>query len=247
MEWFIDRYTGRVDRMDITDATELSLRRGRRGKNDPDDALDIVPRLSRGECPLGYIADSQLMQLRKLGRHLRRLSQMPSKVKHCMKSLLNAANTRGPQFDGARPQKWFIAFGYLLQPAQQDAFCDYLELLMFLERRRETLRRKILTANRSAVFSSTEAIIKTVPGIGPIRGLTIAAEIGPFDRFPSADALEFWASPRNLDVRGSAAQAREYGAPTRPMPNTNATQVFAELSSQELICRQQVSPFPRPP
>ena len=207
VEWFIDRYAPCVDRMDIADATELSLRRGKRRKNDPNDALDIALRLSRGECPLGYIADPQLMQLRKLGRHWRRLSQMLSKVKHCMKSMLNAANIRGPQFDGARAQKWFLAFGYLLQPAQRDSFCDYLELLMLLERRREALRRKILTAERSATFAGTEAILRSVPGIGPIWGLTIAAEIGPFDRFPNADALEFWAG-MTADLKESAGRTQ---------------------------------------
>ena len=54
VEWFIDRFTPCVDRMDIADATELSLRRGKRRKNDPNDALDIALRLARGECPLGY-------------------------------------------------------------------------------------------------------------------------------------------------------------------------------------------------
>ncbi len=37
VEWFIDRYPPCVDRMDIADATELSLRRGKRRKNDPND------------------------------------------------------------------------------------------------------------------------------------------------------------------------------------------------------------------
>ena len=41
------------------------------------------------------------MQLRKLGRHWRQLSRLLSRSKHAMKSMLNAANLRGPKFDGA--------------------------------------------------------------------------------------------------------------------------------------------------
>ncbi|MFM7291934.1 MAG: IS110 family transposase [Planctomycetia bacterium] len=203
VEWFIDRYTPCVDRMDIADATELALRRGKRRKNDPNDALDIASRLARGECPLGYIADPQLMQLRKLGRHWRRLSQMLSRVKHSMKSMLNAANIRGPKFDGARAHKWFLAHGNLLQPAQAEAFSHYLELMMLIERQRESLRLKILTASRSPQFATTEQLLRTVPGIGVI----IASEIGPFDRFPNADALEFWAG-MTADLKESAGRTQ---------------------------------------
>ncbi len=101
VEWFIDRFQWCVYRMDIADATELSNRRGKRRKNDPNDALDIALRLARGECPLGFIADEKLMQLRKLGRHWPQLSHLLSRTKHSMKSMLNAANIRGPKFDAA--------------------------------------------------------------------------------------------------------------------------------------------------
>ena len=76
VEWFIERFRPCVDRIDIADATELANRRGKRRKTDRNDALDIARRLARGECPLGFIADDELMQLRKLGRHWRQLSRL---------------------------------------------------------------------------------------------------------------------------------------------------------------------------
>ena len=82
VEWFIDRFRPCVDRIDIADATELANRRGKRRKTDWNDALDIAARLARGECPLGYIADEELMQLRKLGRHWRQFSRLLSRTKH---------------------------------------------------------------------------------------------------------------------------------------------------------------------
>ena len=75
IEWFIDRFRAYVERIDIADATELAARRGKRRKTDRNDALDIALRLVRGDCPLGFIADEPLMQLRKLGRHWRQLSK----------------------------------------------------------------------------------------------------------------------------------------------------------------------------
>ncbi len=115
-EWFIDRYTPCVDRMDIADATELANRRGKRRKNDRNDAQDIARRLARGECPLGFIAEPALRQLRKLGRHWRQLSRLLSRSKQAMKSILNATNLRGPKFDGAGAQRWLLGPGPFARP-----------------------------------------------------------------------------------------------------------------------------------
>jgi transposase len=205
VEWFIDRYRACVERIDMADATELANCRGKRRKTDFNDSFDVAVRLSRRECPLGFIADEELMQLRKLGRHWRRLSRLLSRTKHGMKSLLNAANIRGPQFDGAAAQRWLLANRDLLKPVQQQAFADLLDVVLLTERHRERLRREIIFATRSERFAPLVALLMSVPGIGEIWAAIIAAEIGPFDRFPNADALEFWAG-LTADLKESAGR-----------------------------------------
>lgn len=207
IEWFIERFGGCVDRIDIADATELANRRGKRRKTDRNDALDIAWRLARGECPLGFIAPPELMQLRKLGRHWRSLSRLSSRAKHSMKSMLNQANIRGPQFDGASAQRWLLTNRDLLHPVQQDAFADFIDLLNLVERQRERLRRQMIFASRGPTYGTTIARLMTVPGIAEIWGTIIAAEIGPFDRFPNADALEFWAG-LTADMKESAGRTQ---------------------------------------
>jgi transposase len=207
VEWFIERYRDVVDRIDIADATELANRRGKRRKNDPNDALDIARRLARGECPLGFIADPALMQLRKLGRHWRQLSRLLARSKNAMKSMLNAANLHGPKFDGAGAHRWLLAHGLLLHPAQRQAFGNYLDVILLVERQRELLRREMLMVPRSEQFRRTQLILQSVPGIGDIWSLIIAAEIGPFDRFPNSDALEFWAG-LTADLKESAGRTQ---------------------------------------
>lgn len=207
VEWFIDRYRASVARLDIADATELAYRRGKRRKNDPNDALDIARRLARGECPLGFIADPTLMQLRKLGRHWRQLSRLLARSKQAMKSMLNAANIHGPKFDGALAHRWLLAHGHLLKPVQRQAFGDYLDVVLLTERQRERLRRDMLCACRDERFTQTEALLQSVPGIGNIWSLLIAAEIGPFNRFPNSDALEFWAG-LTADLKESAGRTQ---------------------------------------
>jgi transposase len=192
-EWFIDRYRNSVDRIDIANATELASRRGKRRKTDRKDALDVAVRLARGDCPLGFIADDSLMHSRKLGRHWRQLSRTLTRAKHCMKSLLHAANIRGPKFDGASAQRWLLAHGHLLKDVQRDAFANFLDIILLIERQRERLRRQIIFANRSEAFSARATMLKSVCGIDEIWACIIAGEVGPFERFPNADALEFWA------------------------------------------------------
>jgi transposase len=46
-----------------------------------------------------------------------------------------------------------------------------------------------------------------VSGIDEIWGCIIAAEIGPFDRFPNSDALEFWAG-MTADLKESAGRTQ---------------------------------------
>jgi len=207
VEWFIDRFRPCVDRMDIADATELANRRGKRRKTDRNDALDIALRLARGECPLGWIADEPVMQLRKLGRHWRCLSRTLSRAKHCMRSMLLAANLRGPRLDGAGAQKWLLANGHLLKEVQRQAFGNFLDIVCLIERQRESLRRKIIFANRQERFTVLVDLLKSVPGIDEIWACIIAAEVGDFSRFPNADALEFWAG-MTADMKESAGRTQ---------------------------------------
>lgn len=203
-EWFIDRFRSCVARIDIAHATALASLRGKRRKTDRHDALDIAVRLARGDCPLGWLADEPVMQLRKLGRHWRRLSRTLSRTKHGVRAMLNAANLNGPRLEGAAMQRWLLAHGERLKPAQRLAFEDLLDVILLIERQRQTLRLRITTANRDPRFRAMMAILKSVPGIDQIAACVIASEVGDFARFPNADALEFWAglTPDNLESAG---------------------------------------------
>jgi transposase len=237
VEWFIDRYKDCVERIDIADATELANRRGKRRKNDKNDSLDIAIRLVEGNCPLGFIADEPLMQLRKLGRHWKQLSRTLSRAKHCMQSIFHAANIRGPKLEGATAQKWLLAHGDLLKDVQREAFANFIDIISLIERQRESLRRKIIIANRSDEFSARIAILQSVPGIADIWSCIIAAEIGPFDRFPNADALEFWAglTPDNKESAGRT----QSGSITKA---GSATLRWALCKAAVTLCKSDAKP-----
>jgi transposase len=244
VEWFIDEFRPRVDRIDIADATELANRRGKRRKRDPGDARDVARRLARGECPLGYIADDELMQFRKLGRHWRQLSTVQARAKQCMKSMLLAANLRGPKFDGASAQRWLLAHGHRLKPAQRRAFANFVEIVQLIELQRQPLRYAIVMAGRSERFAPLMRILQSAPGIGEIWSCIIAAEIGPFDRFPNADALEFWAGLTS-DLKESAGRTQpghitKAGSPTLRWALCNAALTLCHSDAKQEAIRQRL-------
>ncbi len=244
VEWFIDCFRHCVDRIDIADATELANRRGKRRKNDPNDARDIALRLARGECPLGYIADDGLMQLRKLGRHWRQLSIVLARAKQCMRSMLLAANLRGPKFNGASAQRWLLAHGHRLKPAQRQAFANFVRIVQLVELQRQPLRYAIVMAGRSERFAPIMKILQSTPGIGEIWSCIIAAEIGPFDRFPNADALEFWAG-MTADLKESAGRTQsghitKAGSRTLRWALCNAALTLCHSDAKQEAIRQRL-------
>jgi transposase len=244
VEWFIDRFRPCVDKMDIADATELANRRGKRRKTDRKDAADIAQRLARGECPLGWIADESVMQLRKLGRHWRSLSRTLTRAKHSMRSMLLAANIRGPKLDGAGGQKWLLANGHLLKDVQREAFGNFLDIICLIERQRECLRRRIIFANREPRFSALITILKSVPGIDEIWACIIAAEVGDFSRFPNADALEFWSglTPDNEESAGRTQSGKitKAGSPTLRWALCKAAIILCRSDVKQEAIRQRL-------
>ncbi|NLX22427.1 MAG: IS110 family transposase [Phycisphaerae bacterium] len=204
IEWFIDEFRPAVERIDIADATKLASMRGKRRKNDRKDSLEFAQRLARGECPLGYIADEDLLHLRKLGRHWHRLSERLSRAKTTVRSLLNAANLEGPTSNSLHMRQWLELQGHQLKPATLLTIEGLTQEIEGIEHQRRSLEEAIRQANTSDVFAADIQLLKTVKGIGDILACIIRAEVGPFMRFPNADALEFWSglTPDNQESAG---------------------------------------------
>jgi len=217
VEWFIDRYrpqlqaSGGGGRIDIADATQLAALRGKRRKTDRKDADDIAIRLARGDCPLGWIADEAISELRKLGRQWHRLARTLSRTKHSMRGILLQQNLPGPgKIEGDSAQRWLLAHGHLLKEVDRRGFGDLLAIVQTIERLQAPLKIRIIQACGDERFAALIELLKTVPGIRHITACIIAAEVGDFARFPNADALEFWAG-LTPDLKESARRLASGG------------------------------------
>ena len=122
--------------------------------------------------------------------------------------MLLAANLADRSSTAPPAQRWLLAHGHLLKPVQQQAFADFLDIVQLVERQRERLHSaNHLGQPRRTIRATSIELLQSVPGIDEIWGCIIAAEIGPFDRFPNADALEFWAG-MTADLKESAGRTQ---------------------------------------
>jgi transposase len=164
--------------------------------------------------------------------------------------MLLAANIAGPKLEGAAAQKWILARGYLLKPVQQQAFANFLDIIQLVERQRARLHLQITFANRAPRFRKTGELLKSVPGIDEIWGCIIAAEIGPFDRFPNADALEFWAG-MTADLKESAGRTQsgnitKAGSATLRWALCQAAVTLCQSDAKQEVTRQRfIARMPR--
>ncbi len=93
-------------------------------------------------------------------------------------------------------------------------------------------------------FAPIMKILQSTPGIGEIWSCIIAAEIGPFDRFPNADALEFWAG-MTADLKESAGRTQsghitKAGSRTLRWALCNAALTLCHSDAKQEAIRQRL-------
>jgi len=190
-EWLWELLEDKVDRLVLADAAEVKRARKRgKAKTDRNDALLLARLLLIGEVPTAYVPNKTFRTLRKLGRYYHRVSQMLADVKIQMRWRLNQNNARGPKsINSASAQRWLLAHGHRLDSSSLFAYKQQLGLIERLEIDKISIVREMKLIAKDERFEKDMKLIMSVPGIGPVIGFIIYAEIADFSRFPSGDAI----------------------------------------------------------
>jgi len=162
----------------------------RRVKNDLRDAVDLADLLRMGRLPEAWIAPAATRELRELVRHRAKLVSMRSRCKAQVHAVLAKCGVDVPMSD-------------LFGVAGTDLL-DRLELPAAYAARIASLRRIMdLLDFEIDVFAGLVkgrlvrdpgyVAVQTIPGIGPILGAVLVAEIGDIHRFPAPQKLTCWA------------------------------------------------------
>ncbi len=104
------------------------------------------------------------MAVEAVGFVWRQLSSVLARTKQFMRSILLAANLRGPKLDGSSGQRWLLAHGHKLKPVQRRGFANLIQVVQLIELQREPLRFAIIEASRSERFAPMTKILQSARG-----------------------------------------------------------------------------------
>lgn len=168
----------------------------RRVKNDERDAADLADLLRMGRLPEAWIAPPATRELRELVRHRAKLVGVRAQLKAEVHAVLAKCGITVVMTD---------LFGL-----DGNALLNRIRLPVPYRSRVESLRRLLVDvdfeievfANLARVRLATDPgylAVQTIPGIGPVLGAVLVAEIGNVHRFASPAQLASWAglTPRH--------------------------------------------------
>jgi transposase len=166
----------------------------RRVKNDLRDAVDLADLLRMGRLPEAWIAPPPTRELRELVRHRAKLVSIRSRCKAQVHAVLAKCGVDVPMSD-----LFGLAGTDLLDRLQNrgELPAAYAARIASLRRIMDLLDFEIDLATNLAhgrlARDPGYTAVQTIPGIGPILGAVLVAEIGDITRFPTPEKLTCWA------------------------------------------------------
>jgi transposase len=206
----------------------------------------VLAHLARSNfLPTAYAAPAEVRDLRMYIRHREWLVRRRTQAKNRIHAILATYNLVSPVRDlfGVRGREFLEQALTQVRPLAQRVLADHVDLVNTLDRQVAELEADlVLTAEQA----QTLKLLKTMPGIGPINGLMLLAEIGSIQRFGSPKALcnSAGLTPR---VRSSDAITRhgrisKQGSPYLRVAMTRAAATASRISPKWQRVHAQLLP-----
>jgi transposase len=170
----------------------------RRVKNDERDCADLADLLRMGRLPEAWIAPPQVRGLREVTRYRHKLVGQRTSCKDQVHAVLAKSGIPVTRSDIFGPGGGIWLDGLPLPQPYAGKVASLRALIAVLDReiaRLEEQAAGLLAGDRGY------AAIRQLPGIGPVLGAVIAAEIGDITRFRKPGQLASWAglTPRHYE------------------------------------------------
>jgi len=205
----------------------VPVRAGDRVKTDPRDARKLARLHQGGLLEAICVPSVELEAVRDLvrAREAGRIDRM--RDRHRLSKFLLRHQRRMPfKSWGAGRRKWLGEQNFD-QPAQQAAFGTYLQTLDLIDRRVEALDRQLEEAATAGPWAPLVARLRCLRGIDTLTALGLAAEIGDFERFQSAEA--FMSFVGLVPSERSSGEKRRQGSITKA-GNAHARRLLVEAA-----------------
>jgi transposase len=203
-----DTLTPLFEQLHVCDAAEMKRRqRGHGAKTDRRDALKMALVLAEGRVPAVAVPSRTIRQQRALTRGRIVQSRLRTQVINQLRSLAASFGQESPTsgLDTARGRAWLA--GLELEGPAQGMLEQWRAHLEFLEAQRGAIEAAV--KHESEQDASARRLM-TLPGVGPLLGMTIAAEIADIRRFPTAGDL--------ISYAGVAPPVEQSGTTTKTKP-----------------------------
>jgi transposase len=162
-------------------------------KSDRTDSMKICKALTAGSLRAIWVPPDELEGDRDLVRYRLCMRKDVTKDKTRIKMFLHKQGLHIPsEFDSAQ---WTVKFRTWLKeqkmsaPTAQMTFEVMLDNLDAAETAYRKHLRRIYALASSQAYAKNMELLRTIPGVGRLSGITILTELGPIDRFSTADKL----------------------------------------------------------
>lgn len=198
---FADRIVGHVGALHVVDAARTRLKAGYAAKTDRLDARRLADALRRDSLVGIYYPPPGIRDLRELCRYRASLVRTRVALKQRVQALLLRQGVAGPPVSdlfGVRGQQWLETV--TLPGWAGESLRGLQTVLRYLS---AEIARAEAAVTAAADRDPIVTALRTLPGIGPVLGLLLRAEIGVIERFPDAAHLASYAGlvPR-VDASG---------------------------------------------
>lgn len=194
-QWFWDLVHPRVGALHLADPAGVRAHAGRKAKTDRNDALLLATLLRDQRLPMAYVPREPVRQLREMVRHRHSVARALAGERRSLRWLALKNNLPGPtSFTSERAQKWLLSVEPKLSAVHRVAARQRLDHIIALERDVWDVEQEIdKMAEADTELLRQVTLMETVPGIGRLTAVTIAAETGDITRFDNIDQLGAYA------------------------------------------------------
>jgi len=175
-----------ADEVWIVNPTELRRLQHRVAKTDRRDAAALAWWAAKGALKPLWRPDRPVLELRELTRGRTTLTRLATQLRNLIRSLLARHGYECPQRDllCARGRAWLDTV--TLEGYAGEMLAAFRALLSLIQEKADGFEQEVEAA---AADCPAAQRLRTIPGIGPVLGLSLAVEIGDISRFPSPGHL----------------------------------------------------------
>jgi transposase len=194
-EWLWELLDPIAKRLVLAHPKKLRIIAESKRKTDKIDARILATMLAKDEIPEAYRPSPTQRQYQHLLKHRNNLVRQASKIKVQIRSILTARNLDKKAIFGSNGREYLSKTQRKLKPAERFRIEQLLEVLDFLEERREKARLEIKKFREAAPKPQQvqHGIVKSVPGVGDVVADVVLATLGDVRRFSSIKKVTSYA------------------------------------------------------